>query len=345
MTRFGNCGKELRAKIAGGLAAFAVLVIFSGFFAHKAAGQSTAKPAQAAAPDKKQSAVAPQPMPEAGQETFASAQVASQALVAALQKNDTPGLLKILGSDAKDILSAGDETQDREDRQQFVEKYKEMHRLLTEPDGLTTLYIGAENWPAPIPLAHDGNRWFFDTAAGREEILYRRIGRNEMTVIQLCGELVDAEHEYYASPHDGQPVHQYAQKITSDPGKHDGLYWPVTSGAAQSPLGPLVAAAEQPGDHKHPGHRVQPFHGYYFRVLKAQGPGAKGGAMDYVANGRMTRGFAFVAYPAEYRSSGVMTFLINMRGVVYQKDLGPKTARIAKSMKKYDRDATWTRAE
>ena len=340
MTWFRKRGKEFRAKIAGRLAAFAVLGIFAGAFAHgAAAGQSAAKPAPAQAP------AAPQPTPEPGQETFASAQAASQALVAAVEKNDNPGLLKILGSDAKDILSAGDETQDRQDRQMFVQKYKEMHRLLTEPDGLTTLYIGAENWPAPIPLAHDGNRWFFDAAAGRQEILYRRIGRNELTVIQLCGELVDAQHEYYAGSHDGEPAHQYAPKITSDPGKHNGLYWPAASGAAESPLGPLVAAAEQSGNHKHSEHRIQPFHGYYFRVLKKQGPGAVGGAMNYVVNGRMTRGFAFLAYPAEYRSSGVMTFLVNMHGVVYQKDLGPKTAKIAKSMKEYGRDATWKRAD
>jgi hypothetical protein len=251
----------------------------------------------------------------------------------------------VLGPDAKDIISSGDETQDKNDRAEFVQKYEQMHRLVKEPDGTTTLYIGAENWPTPIPLMRNTSGWYFDTAAGRKEILYRRIGKNEMNAIQVCRELVDAQKEYDAKAHDGDSVHQYAQKFFSDPDKHDGLYWTVAGGEEQSPIGPLVASAEAEGYKRDTNREAQPFMGYYFRVLKAQGAKTAGGARSYLVNGKMTRGFAFIVYPAEYRSSGVMTFIVNEDGIVYQKDLGVKTAVIAKTLTRYDRDATWRKAD
>jgi Protein of unknown function (DUF2950) len=281
----------------------------------------------------------------AGRQTFSSATDASQALVTALQNDDQQTLLKVLGPDAKDIITSGDPIEDKNDREQFVQKYQEMHRLVTEPDGATTLYIGAENWPSPIPLMHNATGWYFDTEAGKKEILYRRIGKNELAVIALCHELVDAQKEYDSQPHDGDSVKQYAQKFFSDEGKHNGLYWAVGSGETESPIGPLVAAAAADGYTRDPNQNPQPFQGYYFRVLKAQGANAPGGARSYVVDGKMTRGYAFVVYPAEYRASGVMTFIVNQDGIVYEKDLGARTSEIAKALTRYDRDATWRKAD
>lgn len=265
-------------------------------------------------------------------------------MIAALQSNDQPELLSILGSDAKDILDSGDQVQDKNDRDEFLEKYGQMHRLVNEPDGTTTLYVGAENWPTPIPLVRKGATWYFDTAAGKREILYRRVGRNELAVIQTCRELVDAEKEYYQQQHDGDPGKEYARKFLSDPGKHDGLYWQVNPGEGESPIGPLVASAETEGYRPNGSQDSQPFQGYYFRVLTGQGTNEPSGARSYIVNGKMTRGFAFLAYPAEYRSSGVMTFLVDQDGVVYEKNLGNRTAEIAKALTQYDRDATWHKA-
>jgi hypothetical protein len=210
-----------------------------------------------------------------------------------------------------------------------------MHRLVKEPDGTTVLYIGAENWPTPIPLANKGNLWYFDTDAGRKEILYRRIGRNEMSTIRVCQELVAAEKEYYSTHHN-----EYAQKIFSDEGRHNGLYWKATDVEHQSPIGPLVASAFAKGDGS-----PTPYLGYYYHILTGQGKNDRGVAKSYIVNGKMTAGFAFVVYPAEYRSSGVMTFIVNEDGVVYQKDLGKKTDVLAKAMKEYDPNSSWQKAE
>jgi hypothetical protein len=278
---------------------------------------------------------------QSGQESFKSAGQASKTLVAALKANDESTLMKILGPEAKEIVSSGDPVEDKEHRAEFVQKYDQMHRLVMEPDGETTLYIGAENWPTPIPIAHKGSAWYFDTPAGKQEVLYRRVGRNELAVIQVCHELVDAQKEYYGQPHDGDSGHEYAQKLTSDPGKHNGLYWDASANESQSPIGPLVADASAMG---YPaGHSPSPFHGYYFRILKGQ-KGA-GGTHSYIEGGKMTGGFAFIAYPAEYRSSGVMTFVVDQNGVVYEKDLGKRTPEIAKSLSVYSRDATWRKAD
>ncbi|MFY9911715.1 MAG: DUF2950 domain-containing protein [Candidatus Sulfotelmatobacter sp.] len=278
---------------------------------------------------------------QTGQETFPSAGKASHALVAALKAEDQATLLKILGPDAKDIVSSGDPVEDKDRRAEFVQKYEQMHRLVTEPDGKTTLYIGAENWPTPIPLVHKGNAWYFDTPAGKEEILYRRVGRNELAVIQVCGELVDAEKEYYGQPHDGSSAHVYADKFMSDPGKHDGLYWEASVNENESPIGPMLAQASAMGNSTE--QMPQPFHGYYFRILKGQK--SSSGTKSYMQDGKMTGGFAFLAYPAQYRSSGVMTFIVDQNGIVYEKDLGKRTPEIAKTLTVYSRDKTWRKAD
>jgi hypothetical protein len=277
-----------------------------------------------------------------GQQTFSSAAEAAQTLVEAVKKNDQPALLKVLGSNSQNLISSGDDAEDKNDRDQFVHKYRQMHRLVTEPDGTTTLYIGAENWPTPIPLVHKGDTWYFDTAAGKQEILYRRIGKNELAAIQVCRELVDAQKEYYGQSHDGEQ-HVYAQQIYSDPGKQNGLYWEASSGEPASPIGPLVAVAAKQGYGKAADQEHQPFEGYYFHVLKAER--VSGRNQSYIVDGKMTRGFAFVAYPAEFRSSGVMTFVVNQDGIVYEKDLGPRTSEIVKTLTRYDRDASWRKAD
>jgi hypothetical protein len=275
---------------------------------------------------------------QAGQKTFTSPEDASHALVTAAQGNDEKAMLDILGRDGKQIVSSGDDAEDAESRANFVRRYQEMHRLVKEPDGTTVLYIGAENWPTPIPLVNKSNAWYFDTDAGKQEILYRRIGRNEMSTIRVCQELVAAQKEYSADHN------EYAQKIFSDEGQHNGLYWKA-SGEHLSPIGPLVAAAVTESYAKSKDGAPTPYRGYYYHVLTRQGKNAPSGAKAYVVNGKMIGGFAFVAYPAEYRSSGVMTFLVNEDGVVYQKDLGKKTEVIAKSMKEYNPDSTWQKSE
>jgi len=275
-----------------------------------------------------------------GQKTFSSAEQACKALVTAAQNNDDKALMEILGPDGKQIVSSGDEIQDAENHANFAKRYQEMHRLVREPDGNTILYIGAENWPAPIPLKNKGNSWYFDTEAGIKEIVYRRVGRNEMSAIKICEGLAAAQKEYYTSQH-----HEYAQQIFSDEGKHNGLYWKVADGEPQSPIGPLVAAAVAEGYVKGQNGPPTPYRGYLFHTLTRQGKNAPGGAKRYIRNGKMTEGFAFVAYPAEYRSSGVMTFVVGTDGVVYQKDLGKKTEIIGKSMEEYNPDSSWQKAD
>jgi hypothetical protein len=275
---------------------------------------------------------------EKGQRTFSSAEDASSALITAIQSNDENAMLIVLGQDAKQIVSSGDQVEDKERRANIVLKYEQMHRLVREPDGTTTLYIGAENWPMPIPLVVKGNRWYFDTDAAKKEILYRRVGRNEISTIGVCRELVKAQKEYYSTEH------QYAQKIFSDAGQHNGLYWKAADGEPLSPIGPLVASAVAEGYAAGRDDAPTPYRGYFYHILTSQGKNAPGGAKDYIANGKMS-GFAFVAFPAEYRSSGVMTFIVGEDGVVYQKDLGKKTDDYAKSMKKYNPDSSWRKAE
>jgi hypothetical protein len=275
-----------------------------------------------------------------GQKLFSSPEEASKAFVTAVQSNDETAMREILGPDSRQIVDSGDPTEDAESRANFARKYQEMHRFVREPDGSGTLYIGAENWPTPIPLAMKRNFWFFDTEAGKKEILFRRIGRNEIAAIRVCQELVAAQKEYYAIEHN-----EYANQILSDAGAHNGLYWEVSDGEPQSPIGPLVASAVVEGYGKAKAGPQTPYHGYLFRVLTRQGKHAPNGPKSYIVNGKMTEGFAFVAYPAEYRSSGEMTFIVNQDGVVYQKDLGHKTETLGKAVQEYNPDSSWGKAE
>jgi hypothetical protein len=275
-----------------------------------------------------------------GQKTFASAEEASSALVAASQKNDEKMILEILGKNGKRIVSSGDDVEDANGRANFVQKYEEMHRLVWEPDGTTILYIGALNWPTPIPLRSKGAAWYFDTEEGEKEILYRRIGRNEYSAIGVCQALVAAQN-VYSNQHD-----EFAQRLWSDEGQHNGLYWKAAGALdGESPIGPLVASAAAEGYAKSQKASPTPYRGYYFQVLTRQGKGAPGGAMSYLSNGKMTKGFAFVAYPAEHNSSGVMTFIVNKDGIVYEKDLGKGGDAIARAMKEYDPGTGWQQAE
>jgi hypothetical protein len=277
---------------------------------------------------------------EKGQKTYPSAEAASAALFAALEADSEKAILDVLGQDAKTIVSTGNVDEDSERHAGFVRRYLELHRLVNEPDGTTTIYIGVENYPLPIPLVQKSGKWFFDTDAAKQEIIFRRIGHNELSSIRVCQELVAAQKEYAA-----EHGNAYAAKIASDPDQENGLYWPVTGEKHESPIGPLIAEAsvgDGAGSNSSTG--PMPFHGYFFRVLTRQGKNASGGAADYVVNGRMTAGFAFVAYPADYRDTGVMTFVVNQDGVVLQKDLGEKTAELAKAIKEYDPDSTWQKA-
>jgi hypothetical protein len=276
-----------------------------------------------------------------GQKTYASAQDAGKALYDAIKALDKEAMLGVLGSSASAIVSSGDEVQDKNNRDFFTQRYEQMNRWGKEADGSMILYIGAANWPLPVPLKKAANgQWYFDSKAGEQEILFRRIGKNELAAIRVCNALADAQHEYFDQLHDGDTVHQYAQKIISEQGKQNGLYWKVAEGETESPVGPLVAYATGEG---YGGKKdtPQPFHGYFFRTLKEQGAAVKGGAKSYIADGKMTGGFAFLAYPAEYRNSGVMTFLINQDGVVYEKDLGATTVDLAGQITAYNPDKTW----
>jgi hypothetical protein len=274
--------------------------------------------------------------------TFASSDDASNQLIEAAKSGDQNALLAIFGAASKDFLLSGDPVQDKATLTAFVNGYGVMHRWRKMPDGTQILLIGADNFPFPIPLKQSaGGLWFFDTGAGKDEILRRRIGRNELAVIDVCGALADAQAQYFSQVHADGSSKQYALKFISDPGKQNGLYWEAQQGQPASPLGPLAAFATQEGyTAKQDSH--QPFHGYYFHMLNRQGSQAPGGAKDYVVGGKMVGGFAFVAYPAEYGNSGVMTFMINQDGVLLQKDLGKNTADIASAMSEFNPDASWS---
>jgi hypothetical protein len=278
-----------------------------------------------------------------GQRTFASADDAGRALLAAMQGQDDQAPLNILGPAGKDVVSSGDRAEDADARIGFVVKYQEMHRFVREPNGAVTLVVGAENWPFPIPLVNNRGAWYFDTSAGKDEIVFRRIGKNELAAMDACHDLVEAQKQYFARPPAGLSK-QFAQKLVSDEGQHNGLYWHGASDESDSPINPLIAYARQNLPADQVGEHV-PFNGYMFRVLASQGPHAPGGAKKYIVDGKMTAGFAFVAYPVEYRSSGVMTFVVDASGTIYEKDLGPRTTKLAQSMTAYDPDSTWQQAE
>jgi len=274
-----------------------------------------------------------------GQRTFASPHDAASAFFAAMQKQDDQLALSILGPAGKEVLSSGDPTEDSDARAGFIVKYQEMHRFVTEPNGTLTLVVGAENWPFPIPLVNHHGSWYFNTPVGKDEILFRRIGKNEIAAMDACGDLVEAQKRYFARPL-GDLSKQFAQKLVSDEGRHNGLYWQGAFNEFDSPINPLIAYAYGKGPNDQGGDQY-PFNGYLFRMLTSQGPHAPGGAKNYVVDGKMTAGFAFVVYPAEYRSSGVMTFIVSESGVIYEKDLGPDTTKLAEAMTAYDPDSNW----
>ena len=280
---------------------------------------------------------------EPEQRTFASVEDASRAFFEAIQGQDEQTQLSILGPAGKDVLSSGDPEEDLDSRVSFIMKYQEMHRFITEENGSVTLVIGAENWPFPIPLVKTNGSWRFDTAAGKDEIVFRRIGKNELAAMDACHELVEAQNQYFARPPGNVPK-QFAQKLVSDEGQHNGLYWHGASDEFDSPINPLIAYARQDLQTEQVGEHV-PYNGYVFRILTSQGPHAPGGAKSYIVEGKMGAGFAFVAYPVEYRSSGVMTFIVDKSGTIYEKDLGPDTTKLARAMTAYDPDSTWRKAE
>jgi len=279
---------------------------------------------------------------DVNQETFDSPERAAAVLVAAARTDNTAALDLVLGPAGAKLVNSGDPVADASGRDMFVAAYDRLHRIDHDGDDRTTLVIGDEQWPFPIPIVKRAGHWLFDTAAGEEEILDRRVGRDELNAIQVCRAYVEAQRDYAAAGASGSGLREYARKFVSSPGTHDGLYWPAPAGAAESPIGPLVASAraEGNGGSGADGKRV-PYHGYYYRILDRQGPAAPGGAYDYVANGHMIGGFALVAFPATWGNTGVMTFVVNQDGVVHQKDLGPETATVARAMTAYDPDRSW----
>ena len=277
-----------------------------------------------------------------GPTKFVSPESAGQAVYNAAKAEDTNAVLAIFGPEGKEYLLTEDPTQDKNALEQFASDYETMHRWSNAEGGELVLNVGAENYPFPFPLVKNAEgEWVFDAQRGKKEMLAREIGDNELTVIDVLNEMADAQTEYFKTTHDDSKVKQYAQRFTSNDGKHNGLYWKVAEGEPESPLGPMTARASaegyQPGTKESP----QPFHGYFYRILKEQGPHADGGAKSYIVGGNMTGGFAFLAYPAEYRRSGVMTFMIGQDGRVYQKDLGPSTVETARAIKAFDPDDTW----
>ncbi len=277
------------------------------------------------------------------QKDFASAEEAVEALVSAARSNDTRALLEVLGSEAQPVVSSGDEVQDANSRERFLRSYEQAHELDTGADGATTLEVGADEWPFPFPLVQRDGRWRFDSTAGTEEVLNRRVGANELATIQSSLAFVDAQREYYALNPESDPLLHYAQKLISTSGRKDGLYWPTSGNEMPSPLGEEFALARAEGYFKDGVAQATPFHGYVYRLLKSQGPNAKGGAYDYMVRNKMLGGFALIAVPAEYGSSGVMSFIVNHEGVVYSKDLGEDTVQAASSIDSFDPDRSWKR--
>jgi hypothetical protein len=275
--------------------------------------------------------------------TFATPEDAVRALSDTVKAGNMEELLAIFGPEGRELVSSSDPATGRRNREVFLAAMAEGWRL--EPRGTDTkeLVVGNEAWPFPVPLVKESRGWRFDTAAGQEEVLARRIGRNELAVIKACQTYVLAQRAYASAGRDGKPAGLYAQRFASDPGTHNGLYWPAKRGERRSPLGDLVAQAAKEG-YRRKAQGPTPFHGYYFRILAGQGAAAPGGAMEYVVDGEMSRGFALVAWPAQYDATGIMTFIVNQDGIVYEKDLGPETAAAAGTITRYDPDKTWLKA-
>jgi Protein of unknown function (DUF2950) len=278
------------------------------------------------------------------QEDYKTPQAAVDALVATARSGDEKAALVVLGRHGEDIISSGDKVSDDAVRERFVNSYDAKHQITMDGDNKAILVIGDNDYPFPIPMVRNKNgTWSFDSEAGRREILYRRIGHNELDAIETSLAYVDAQNDYAAKDRTGAGAGIYAQRFVSTSGKTDGLYWPTEQGEEESPLGELFAAASKQGYRT--GEGRSPYHGYYYKILTKQGPDAEGGAADYIVNGNMIGGFALVAYPAEYRNSGVMTFIVNYAGTVYEKDLGPDTAEIAERMTSFNPDSTWKKVD
>jgi hypothetical protein len=281
---------------------------------------------------------------QAGQKTFASPEEAVKTLIDAAKAGNKDELSAIFGPAAREILSSGDVVEDRAVREQFLKAYEAKHALITDGDAKVVLQVGTNEWVFPIPIVKRGQKWSFDTKKGKEEIINRRIGRNELDTIQTCLAYVDAQREYAGKDRDSDGLFEYAQKFVSTPGKKDGLYWEAKPGEEESPFGDLFARATREG-YKKTSSKPIPYHGYFFKVLKAQGKNAPGGAYDYVINGKMFGGFGMIAYPAQYGVSSVMTFVVNHDGVVHEKNLGKNTESIARATKLYNPDKTWRKVE
>jgi hypothetical protein len=277
------------------------------------------------------------------QKTFTSAKAAADAFVAAAEKYDVEALEAILGPDGTDVVTTEDAVQDKNEATAFAAKAREKLAVVVDPKSprLATLIAGAGEWPMPIPIVKDGKTWRFDTVGGREEMLLRRIGRNELDAIQICRGFVEAQHEYAGKKRDGARVNQYAQRIVSTPGRQDGLAWKNGDGSWDGPVGEGIARVIAEGY----SSRYEPYHGYYFKVLKSQGPSAPLGEMDFVVQGAMIGGFALVAAPADYEVTGIKTFMVSHDGVVWEKDLGPETVEIFRVMERFDPDESWEPVE
>jgi hypothetical protein len=277
--------------------------------------------------------------PAAEQQTFATPSKAVKALIVAAQSHDQDALLVIFGDDGKDLIASGDTVQDNTALDNFVKSYKTKHVIVTQDADTRLLRVGSKNWELPIPIVRQGDNWRFDTAAGKQELIYRRIGDNELGAIAACRGFIAAQNDYAQLGHDGLPAGIFAQKLASDPGKQNGLYWETKNDEPPSPAGPYLAKAADEGYKGSDPH--DPYHGYFYRSVKAQGAAAEGGAKSYLVDGQLKDGVALVAYPATYKSSGVMTFIINQRGVVYQKDLGANTAALAEAITEFNPDSSW----
>ena len=280
--------------------------------------------------------------PPTGVTTYPSCKAAASAFITAVKANDAAQLKGILGEKASDLLSSGDPKRDEESRLHFIKNYDTAHAITYETKDRATLTVGAKAWPLPFPIVRANGVWFFDAEAGAQELAYRRIGHNELDAMKVMRALIDAQKAYAAGTHDGQPAGAYAQRIRSKPGTQNGLYWDVKEDEPPSPAGSLIAEDAGEGETL-PNGKPAPFHGYYYRILRKQGEKAPGGARDYVIDGRMTGGFAILAWPAEYGRSGVMTFMASKRGRLYESDLGADTETAVKSLRSFDPDTNWRR--
>jgi hypothetical protein len=277
----------------------------------------------------------------AGQKTFSSPSEAVKALVDASRSGDPALIVPLLGPHAKDLISSGDPAADKQVLAGFVKSYDQKHSLTVEAQGFEFLQVGQNDWPLPYPIVRDGQVWYFDSTYGDEEIINRRVGRNELGAIAVCEGYVQGQKDYASKAHDGNPVGIYAQRFLSDPGKQNGLYWAVSPGEPGSPMGPAVARAAEEGYSTQASTTLSPYHGYFFKILTTQGPDASGGAMNYAVDGKLVNGFALIAFPAEYGSGGIMTFIVNQAGVIYQKDLGEQTAILAPQIVAFNPESSW----